>query len=539
MAEGPGGKPRGEIADSRWHPEVELKLRASPAGIDRLLGVPPLAFGSGINAPARALESVYFDTKSRALQKAGIALRVRRDGDAFVQTLKIADPDRQAHARLERHDPVDGFVARADALREAGGKTFATVADGDLVPLFTTRIERLAIEVAARPGPAGGRIEVAVDRGVIEAGEGTDDVCEIELELIEGTVADLYHLAQALHRLEPMAIEVRTKSDRGYALAGGRAPAWHKAGAVDLDAGCTLGDAIAAVLAQCFDHWTGNQAAALDGRDIEGVHQMRVGLRRLRAALGFFGPWLPPVQSEWLEREIRWLAKRLGAVRDLDVLLAETIAPVRKARGQDKDLKALADLVRRRQAEAHDALVAAVGSERCTTLVLTFGQWIAEGAWRGPGQGALRRPVAAAARPALDACLAAVMQAGEGFETLDREGRHALRLQIKRLRYAIQFVGGAYGGGRAMLRQLGALQDALGAANDAALAEELLDKAIRGTSDKERRRLNRATGLVAGWWLARSTGHEAELREQWAALRETVPFWREAAPRLKIVSDAP
>ena len=521
MAEGPGGKPRGEIADSRWHPEVELKLRASPVGIDRLLGVPPLAFGSGIDAPARALESVYFDTKNRALQKAGIALRVRRDGDGFVQTLKIADPDRRVHARLERHDPVDGFAARADPLREAGGKDFAAFTDSDLAPLFTTRIERLAIEVAARPGPAGGRIEVAVDRGVIEAGETTEDVCEIELELIEGTVADLYHLAQALHRLEPMAIEVRTKSDRGYALAGGRAPAWHKVGAVELDSGSTLGDAIATVLVQCFDHWTGNQAAALDGRDIEGVHQMRVGLRRLRAALGFFGPWLPPVQCEWLEREIRWLAKRLGAVRDLDVLLAETIAPVRKARGQDKDLKALADLVRR--------------SERCTTLVLTVGQWIAEGAWRGTGQGALRRPVAAAARPALDACLAGVMQAGEGFETLDREGRHALRLQIKRLRYAIQFVGAAYGGGRAMLRQLGALQDSLGAANDAALAEELLDKAIRGTGDKERRRLTRATGLVAGWWLARSTGHEAELREQWAALRETVPFWREAAPRLKIV----
>jgi len=531
MTDRPVRTDRGEIADARWHPEVELKFRLAPETVDRLLAVPPLAFATGLDAPARTLESVYFDTATRKLQKAGVALRVRRDGERHVQTLKMPDPDRRAHARLERHDVVDGLAARADVLRATGGKRFAATTDNDLEPVFATRIERRALEVA-QPGV---RIEVALDRGTIEAGDKVEDVCEIELELIEGTAVDLYRLALELHRLEPLAIEVRTKSERGYTLAGGSPPHWRKAGALALDRGATLHDAIAAVFAQCFDHWTANQAAALDGRDIEGVHQMRVALRRLRAAMGFFGPWLPPAQAEWFEREVKWLARKLGAVRDLDVLLAEILAPVRKARGRDRDLKLLVDTVRGRQAEAHGSLAEAIVSPRYTSLLLTFGAWVAEAGWRTAAGKALGRPLAGSARPALDASLAAVLQAGEGFDTLDPAQRHTLRLAIKRLRYAVQFVGAVYGEDKVLVRRLGDLQDALGAANDAALAEALLEAAMRGAGDKARRRMARATGLVVGWWLARGQADETALRALWQELLATPPSWR-AAPALKVVS---
>jgi len=528
----PADKTPDEITDSRWHPEVELKLRADGEALERLLQVPPLAFAQGVEAAPRDLESVYFDTAGRGLQKAGMILRVRRDGDRYVQTLKSDAPGSQAHARLERHDPVEGFRARAAVLREEGGVRLEAIADGDLLSLFATRVARRKVLVSLRGGAS--TIEVALDRGTIESGTRSLPVAEVELELRDGALADLYDLALTLHRLEPLAIEARTKSERGFELAGGMPPPWRKPRALKPNPATSLEHGIAAVLGQCFDHWIGNQAAALDGSDIEGVHQMRVALRRLRAALVFFAPWLPPQQAAWMQKEARWLARKLGAVRDLDVLIDHTLAPPRKARPGDRDLKALAGVLREAQGEVHDELRMAIGSTRYTTFVLTAGQWIAGGGWRG--NAALDRPLGVEARSALDASLAAVLAEGEGFDELDAPARHALRLQIKKLRYALQFVGGAYGGAKPLLRLTERLQDALGEANDAVLSEALIEKTVRGRVDGgDRRRIAKATGIVVGWWLARTGSREQELRALWREMVELPPFWRAERPQLMVV----
>jgi len=523
--------------DAGWHAEVELKLQASRDDLAHLLAAPPLAFAVNGDASPVPMEAVYYDTRERSLQKAGVVLRVRREGGRFRQTVKLQDAAGGPHARLEHTREVEGYAPRVALLHEATGERFADLGDADLEPLFATRVMRRTIVVPVRPGPAGGRIEVAIDQGLVEAGDRREDIGEIELELIEGDVADLYHLALVLHRIAPLAIDTRTKSDRGHTLAGAEPPAWRKAGSVELTPSSSLDDAITAVFGQCFGHWIDNQAAALDGRDIEGVHQMRVALRRLRAAFSFFSPWLPDAQASWLDQEARWLGRRLGSVRDLDVLLADTLAPVRLVRGRDRDLSRLADLVERRQVEARAELVEAIASPRYTTLVLTFGQWLADRTWRaGSRDGmAVDRLLAGAARQVLDRCHEAVIAAGTDFESLDREERHELRLEVKRLRYAVQFVGDGYGDAKPLLKLLGTLQDELGAANDAALAEELLARLCRGEPEKDRRRLAHATGLVGGWWLAHGGGREERLRALWSEFRRMAPVWRSERPSLSLV----
>ena len=273
MSEKPGASPatRGEAKQragcrrrsaAGWQPEVELKFAAPAATLEALLALPPLARARGADAPPRSLESTYYDSPGHDLRRAGVALRVRRDGDRFVQTVKVAAPGGNPHARLEREEPIAAPPARPRLPAEALPPGLAHLAAGPWQPLFATRVRRRVLEAVS----GAARIEVAIDSGRVEAGAGSSPISEIELELRQGTLGDLYDLAAALHRLRPLAVETRTKSERGYALAGGAPPAWRKAGALEIDAATTLDEAIGRAMAHGFDHWLANQAAALDGR---------------------------------------------------------------------------------------------------------------------------------------------------------------------------------------------------------------------------------------------------------------------------------
>ena len=511
-------------ARNSWAPEIELKFAVSPEAAGSLLHLPPLRMARDLGE--RRIDSRYFDTAGGRLQRDGIALRVRRLGDSFVQTAKMFDPAGHTAFRLEREDPVAGPRPCAALLRQAAGSGYADIADGDLVPAFRTMINRrvLMLEDEGR----GSRVEVAIDSGFVEASGAREPLSEIELELMEGGIGDLYSLALGMHRQTPLAIEAFTKSQRGYALGGGLPPAWSKAGAFALDPGASLDDAIALTMGRCYGHWMNNQAAALDGRDIEGVHQMRVALRRLRAALELFAPWTGDGSRARFIADVKWIAASLAAVRDLDVLGHGTLAPLREAFPGDGDLARLEECIGNRRQEACRRLVLALGSPRYTSAVLTLGQWIVERGWSA-GDPVLDRPAEPHVGAALNKAHAQVLSRGEGFDALDSATRHQLRLRIKRLRYAVQFVGPVFQGTGPWLQALSDLQDALGAANDAAVAGDLIRCCTRQASGK--RRLARAGGLVAGWWAARAERLENDARARWRAFRELEPFWRTAPDR--------
>ena len=137
-------------------------------------------------------------------------------------------------------------------------------------------------------------IEAALDPGTIETRGDRMPIAEIELELLEGSPEALYNLALELDKLAPLRIETRSKSALGYALANGDAPAWYKAATLTLKPNATVDEAFREVLRSCVQHWSANEAAALDGRDPEGVHQLRVAIRRLRSAFSIFGRLLDP-----------------------------------------------------------------------------------------------------------------------------------------------------------------------------------------------------------------------------------------------------
>lgn len=179
-------------------------------------------------ATARArvtpLQAVYVDTADRRLATAGLALRLRREGPRWVQTLKGRGDGLMARLEHEVKLPDTGRAAPAlRAERHAGtpvgSKLLALLSDGTpLMAVYTTDIRRT--HRVLRVGAA--RIELAHDRGHIAAGGRALPVEELEFELLAGTPAALVQVAQHWVQRFGLWWDVRTKSERGHRLAAGQ-----------------------------------------------------------------------------------------------------------------------------------------------------------------------------------------------------------------------------------------------------------------------------------------------------------------------------
>ncbi|WP_454688503.1 CYTH and CHAD domain-containing protein [Achromobacter aloeverae] len=291
------------------------------------------------------LHAMYFDTPDRELARARVAIRLRREGNVWVQTLKT--PGNNAITRIELNHPRPGPIL--DLSVYAGTEVEATLAGlkGELGLRYETDVTRLIRKVRNRQGT----VEIAYDRGLLRAGALELPISEIEFELMSGKPAALFTAARAWLRRHGLVMDARSKSERGDRLARlahtldglqddeARAAAidefWTSTGArnVRLDPAMSPAQALGAVAAECLDQIIRN-AAVLAEVDTDGirkagnpehVHQLRVGMRRLRSAWRLYDGWagLPPAP---LQEGIRTFFAAFGANRDQDVL-QESIIP--------------------------------------------------------------------------------------------------------------------------------------------------------------------------------------------------------------------
>jgi triphosphatase len=194
-----------------------------------------------------------------------------------------------------------------------------------LKPVFETRVRRTTYPLS------NGTSEIALtlDKGKIATGRKSKPLCEIELELKRGDEAELFNIARELTQALPARLALKSKSERGYELLAGRDDAPVKAVAIELSPGAATRDCLRAIGLACLKQMIGNEPALLAG-DPEGVHQMRVGLRRLRAAISLFADILQDPQTAALKDELKWLTGQLGPARELEVLVTRVVAPVRR-----------------------------------------------------------------------------------------------------------------------------------------------------------------------------------------------------------------
>jgi triphosphatase len=523
--------PGGSSADPPADVELELKLRGDPEVLKALFARPAIRARATGRGSTRRLENVYYDTPDHRLRARGLAFRVRKDGRRYIQALKSNDAGGMVACRGEWQAPLASAEPDLRLLPSGATELLDGAALDGLRPLFTTHIQRHSrrLQIADRDGRPS-LVEVALDLGAIEADGSSQPIAEIELELLEGSPTVLYDLALELDQVSPLRLETRSKSARGYELARGEAPAAHKAGPLALGRRSTVDAAIGSILRACLKHWCANEAAALDGRDPEGVHQMRVALRRLRSAVSVFGHLILPGRRAWLAAETKRIIGGLGAARDWDVFLTEALAPVIAARPQDGRLVALREAAQEARAEGYAAARAMFGSPSYTRFLLELGRWLEAAGWRddasAKGAAWLERPVAAFADRLLSKRHRKALKLGDDFAGLAPEERHRLRIALKKLRYATEFFSSGYKK-RPTARYLAGLkqlQDALGHLNDVAVAERLVGGLLeRAGGDRDA--LAQASGMVLGWLARGVAGLEPQTRSAWDDFAARKPFW--------------
>jgi triphosphatase len=398
-----------------------------------------------------------------------------------------------------------------------------------LKPMFETRVRRMLYPVRDDRRA----IALTIDRGTIATGNRSAKVCEIELELQRGNVGDLFDVARDLIHAIPASLAVKSKSERGYELLDKKQGAPAKAGDVHLQPDACARDAFQAIGRACLKQVLDNRVALIGG-DPEGVHQMRVGLRRLRAAMSLFGNLLGDEETAAIKAELKWLTGELGPARELEVLMKRVVSPTRKQRARWPGLSAFSyELAQKREAalgRARDA----VQSSRYRALTLNVAAWLEAGQWRTPADDLVRDrgddAIARFAAAELARRRRKVRKKGRALVQLDAKSRHKLRIQAKKLRYAAEFFRAVFPGGRASKRRkkflsaLEPLQDALGDLNDIAVHElrmEALGLRRGGTNRKQAF----AAGLLTGHEDARAGSAMKAASEAYADFGRCKPFW--------------
>jgi inorganic triphosphatase YgiF len=500
--------------------EIELKLAVAPGDLPKvraaLLGM------AGHPRPSRStLATTYYDSDDDALGRREMVLRVRKQGRQFIQTVKTGEVAGESMlARGEWEDRVRS--AEPDlAAPQSGSQVRDLVVADALHPLFTTAVERQTFVLCPRQGT---EIEVAIDRGEIRTPDGSSEALqEIELELKRGETVVVWDVALRLLEVAPVRIETRRKSERGYRLARGARPPVAHASHLALGRKMTLDAALQEAGRRLIAMLLKNEAAALDLLP-EGVHQMRVAVRRLRAVLAAVQRLLPKEHYRWATDELKWLGGGLGPARNWDVFALHLLAPAGGALADARDLTLLSDAAEERRKLAHAAARDTILSPRYTATVMRLARWFEARGWRDQPvtkqSSRLMARLGKVAPGVLKRLHKKAVRRARHFAALNPAERHRLRIALKKLRYATEFLDSLYGrhAVRRYSKRLRPLQDDLGHANDVRAAQALV-------AELEGEAVGRAGGVVLGWYGHEVADAEARTRKHVRRFRRAAPFW--------------
>lgn len=513
--------------------EVELKIDMMPADEARLRRHPALGRLRTVPRRTVTLVSVYYDTPGHALACAGIALRLRKVGRSWVQTIKSGDDCRAGlFARSEIETPAPGGrLALEGPDPEGMNERIREIRNGAaLSPVFETRVRRIIEHLRL---PDDSEIELALDRGEIVAGARKSAIHEAELELVSGEVAALYDLARMLFPGGPVRFSSDSKARRGFALARGDAPPEpepRRAGTLVFGSETAIESVARDVFRDCHAQIASNMALMAESEASEVPHQLRIGLRRLRTAFAVFSGPLGHDALAPLSTQARDLGRVVGSLRDVDVLTGEVMAASGSSGLDAAAVGALAAALEERRttvrAEVREALVApgTVG------FLFDLARLIEGRGWLSPSDYSqterLAAPIGGLAPALLDKRHRKVMRRGRGIRKLSATELHALRKELKKFRYTADVLGVIWPGKKVAgyLKTLKRLQDQFGTLNDAAMVGEYLTgSGAPGRNDPD---AQRAAGWLLGTLAVRAREDCPALFDSWDTFASRKPFWR-------------
>jgi triphosphatase len=486
--------------------ELELKFCLTPAAAEHWR-----AALKAQGASADRLEARYFDTPAGHLAEARAAVRLRLEGRHWVQTFKAAGDSpvhrlehevivpvpagARPHLDLSRHDGTPAEAALQTALRDT--------AAGDLVERYSTAVRRWTLHVVT---PEGTGVEMALDLGEVHAQGRSTPLAELEIEYEHGPVEGLFRIAHDVLAEGGAWLSTLSKAGRGEALLRDQPAPPDKARPLAWKRKPGSAEVMRAVLSNTLEQVLANASVIAEGQlDAERLHQLRVGLRRLRTALRELGFLSGEVDARW-EPELQRVFARLGEQRD-SLAVADAVSPLlvqAKAPKTRWDPPLPVDAV---------TLVREPAFQQVLVEIVALAH-AGDEAFRPLKPSALRRHIA----DALDRLHRRLLKAGRRFGSLPADHQHRARKQLKRLRYLAEFTHGLWphGHGERYLDQLRPAQDVLGRHADCLVAIEYFR---RDAAHDPRSWF--AAGFLQDHLVL--TAHEA--RRALKRLRQARPFW--------------
>ena len=508
--------------------ETELKLSLPANQAKQIWNKTPLSTLLDDTPSRLRLYSAYYDTSHLDLRRRGVALRLRRQGRRWVQTLKTTGlPAGALQQRIELEMPVARGLPDLQLLKQSGLSGFAAdvVAMDALKVIFTTDFVRSVAVVEPVPGT---RIEVCVDQGDVVAGTKRETVCEIELELKQGELSALFHLARQLAAHPDIRIETVSKAQRGYRLAARdrRAPA--RASGIELSPKDSADQLFTTLAFACIFHLQANEYGVAHTRDIEYLHQARIALRRLRSVFSVFSIAVPRTH---FSEQLAWLSETgrvLGEARNWDVFMTDFWPKACAGIADHSAIPYLTRTAARLRADARRRARNALSSPDYSIGMLCLTEKLLEQGWCAE-RSIDQRDIAALPAKSLAAAILgrAHRKLAKQVRRLNRDHHHdlhQLRIRIKKLRYAIELLAPLWQHQRKdkYLSQLAVMQKTLGEINDAATAGRLLDQLA--TASRDGIRLE-AIAYLRGYGDAMSSALLSGFDAAWKGFVRTKPFW--------------
>jgi triphosphatase len=329
--------------------------------------------------------------------------------------------------------------------------------------------------------------------------------------LLEGKVSDLFDAALALQSELPLHPGSASKAERGYRLANGTALTPVRAADAALEMGMTSIAVFRSTVFSCLAQLQGNERGLRETNAPEYIHQARVAMRRLRSAIRLWRPLLPEEYVSNFDPRWRTLANQLGDTRNWDVFITEILPPIHKAFPDHADLHRLASQANSHLAACRKAAQAAMTAPTYSQLLLEFtAATVALPESKKP-------PITAFAPNSLNKRAKRVAALAVETRDSDPEARHALRVALKRLRYALEFFAPLFPARRMQRYQQSAtgLLDLLGRMNDTTVAEQLAVQALPGHH----------SDLVRAWLAGRTDLMLAQLDTLLARFLSHPPPW--------------
>lgn len=508
--------------------EIELKLLIDPSHLTRLLRHPLLKAHTRQKLPTQRLLSIYYDTPDLTLHKSRTAVRLRKIGKRWIQTVKTEGRvSAGLHERPEWEYETAENTLNFEQLEDPTLRDF--FADDTLLhtlrPVFTTEFSRVR---RILEWPSGEVAELAIDHGEIRAGDRNQRLCEVELELKTGAPGRLFEFALALQETIPLKLENVSKAERGYQLAANTTASPARARTPLLDPQLSTSAAFVHIAQSCIAHVQANEGGVVQNDDPEFVHQMRVAVRRLRSAFSVFSETMDRPHANPIREELRWLTKELDDARNWDVFVVHTLPPIASAFPEHPGFTWLTNQSAELQTQARTRARAAVASIRYQRLLLNFGAWLTTGVWQAQPTpvivGTTEAPITTFAARVLQRRHRSLKKRGKHWETLAPAERHHVRISTKKLRYAAEFFATLYPHKRTRryIAALAQLQDLLGSMNDAATTVALLQTLDTADSDLQQQQV---ISLVSGWVLGSSHAQRTALAMSWQDFLDCQTFW--------------